>query len=205
MACSHSAMVPANGRGRRSDLALPDHSAPSERYNTAEGAPVATGLTDRRPPSHASRSATEAKAQDRRCRRLQLRGHRSDRRGSPPCLSRRQDCGSTPVCSSRRQNAAPVRRDDLPEGSSVAKARPTSSSRSEDALGRDCQMPYWYGDERCILEIATATAVWFHSAIAASADPLGARARADRRPRSAGIASRQIATRRQSRTAADGS
>jgi hypothetical protein len=24
-------------------------------------------------------------------------------------------------------------------------------------------MPYWYGDERCILEIATGTAIWYHS------------------------------------------
>ena len=26
-------------------------------------------------------------------------------------------------------------------------------------------MPYWYGDERCILEIATGTAIWYHSGL----------------------------------------
>src|ERR1019366_5120476 len=26
-------------------------------------------------------------------------------------------------------------------------------------------MPYWYGDERCILEIATETAIWYHSGL----------------------------------------
>jgi hypothetical protein len=26
-------------------------------------------------------------------------------------------------------------------------------------------MPYWYGDERCILEIVTGTAVWYHSGL----------------------------------------
>ena len=25
--------------------------------------------------------------------------------------------------------------------------------------------PYWYGDERCILEIVTGTAVWYHSGL----------------------------------------
>jgi len=26
-------------------------------------------------------------------------------------------------------------------------------------------MPYWYGDERCILEITTGTAIWYHSGL----------------------------------------
>ena len=26
-------------------------------------------------------------------------------------------------------------------------------------------MPYWYGDQRCILEITTGTAVWYHSGL----------------------------------------
>ena len=26
-------------------------------------------------------------------------------------------------------------------------------------------MPYWYGDERCILEIVTGTAIWYHSGL----------------------------------------
>ena len=46
--------------------------------------------------------------------------------------------------------------------------------------------PYWYGDERCILEIVTGTAVWYHSDCA-GADPLGAGARSHWRARCASI------------------
>ena len=46
--------------------------------------------------------------------------------------------------------------------------------------------PYWYGDERCVLEIVTGTAVWYHSGLR-SADPLGAHARSHGRARYAEI------------------
>ena len=45
-------------------------------------------------------------------------------------------------------------------------------------------MPYWYGDERCVLEIATGTAIWYHAGLppapirwALVRDPTGVRAR----------------------------
>jgi hypothetical protein len=44
---------------------------------------------------------------------------------------------------------------------------PKLSQRLENKKTRWARlsMPYWYGDERCILEIATGTAVWYHSGL----------------------------------------
>ena len=48
-------------------------------------------------------------------------------------------------------------------------------------------MPYWYGDQRCILEFTTGTAVWYHPGLPPAPDPLGAHARSNRRAGSAGV------------------
>ena len=52
----------------------------------------------------------------------------------------------------RRGNAASTQIDAL--HSKVLEKKTTHWTR--------LSMPYWYGDERCILEIATGTAIWYH-------------------------------------------
>ena len=83
------AMVPIPWTRRRWALPFLTILAPSERYNTRTQAPSqkADGLGS---PSHSPGSAMVAGSQDRRRRRLQFRGARSDRRGSPSCLSRHE-------------------------------------------------------------------------------------------------------------------
>ena len=87
------ALALAHGHGSRSmdtaalGHALPDHSGALRTLPHRTRAP--SQKADRFcSPSHSSGSAMGAEAQDRRRRRLQFRGTRSDRRGSPSCLSR---------------------------------------------------------------------------------------------------------------------
>ena len=83
---SAMAMVPVPWTRRRWALPFLTILAPSERYNTAHRRRHKK-LTDWA-RHHSSGAAMVAEAQDRRGRRFRLRGPRSDRRGSPPCLSR---------------------------------------------------------------------------------------------------------------------
>jgi DDE superfamily endonuclease len=81
------AMVPHSMDAATLGLALPDHSGALRTLQHGMQAPSqkADGLGS---PSYSPGSAMGARSQDRRRRRLQFRGARSDRRGSPPCLSR---------------------------------------------------------------------------------------------------------------------
>ena len=73
-------------------------------------------------------------------------------------------CGSTPVCSSRRRRTPPrPERTTTQKGTPVAQALRTP--RREKKRRTKLSMPYWYGDERCILEIMTGTAIWYHSGL----------------------------------------
>jgi hypothetical protein len=64
--------------------------------------------------------------------------------------------GSTPACSSRRHSAVPDRTDGHPRRGAGCPSSPNYSRLST---------PDWYGDERCILEIVTGTAIWYHSGL----------------------------------------
>ena len=84
-------------------------------------------------PSHTSGSPMGAKPQNRRRRRLQLLGARSDRRGSPPCLSRHE---AAPRRQSVRAGAgAPPRTARTPaqKRSAIAQTHPNAREQS-DAL-----------------------------------------------------------------------
>jgi hypothetical protein len=81
------AMVPHSMDAATLGLALPDHSGALRTLQHGMQAPSqkADGLGS---PSYSPGSAMGTRSQDRRRRRLQFRGARSDRRGSPSCLSR---------------------------------------------------------------------------------------------------------------------
>jgi hypothetical protein len=71
-------------------------------------------------------------------------------------------CASTPISSRQRRRAAPDNSDGPPKkGRSLPKLSQTLESKRWTKLS----MPYWYGDQRCALEIATGTAVWYHSGL----------------------------------------
>ena len=94
-------------------------------------------------------------------------------------------CGSTPICSSRRRRAlagkeGPAKKGRrLPKLCDVLKDKKTRWTR--------LRIPYWYGDERCALEIVTGTDGMASSGKDAGRDTLGARARSHRSARSAGF------------------
>jgi len=156
------AMVPVPWTRRRWALPFLTILAPSERYNTAHGhrhkkltdwarqaiLQVRRWVPDRKLifVADSSFSALELIAAVRRrvCLVTRLR---LDANLFAPAPARRP----------QRRGRPPLKGRQLPKLASMLENKKIRWTR--------LSMPYWYGDRRCVLEIATATAVWYHSGL----------------------------------------
>jgi hypothetical protein len=153
------AMVPVPWTRRRWALPFLTILAPSERYNTAHGhrhkkltdwarqaiLQVRRWVPDRKLifVADSSFSALELIAAVRRrvCLVTRLR---LDANLFAPAPARRP----------QRRGRPPLKGRQLPKLASMLENKKIRWTR--------LSMPYWYGDRRCVLEIATGTAVWYH-------------------------------------------
>jgi len=153
------AMVPVPWTRRRWALPFLTILAPSERYNTAHGRrhkkltdwarqailQVRRWVPDRKLifVADSSFSALELIAAVRRrvCLVTRLR---LDANLFAPAPARRP----------QRRGRPPLKGRQLPKLASMLENKKIRWTR--------LSMPYWYGDRRCVLEIATGTAVWYH-------------------------------------------
>jgi len=153
------AMVPVPWTRRRWALPFLTILAPSERYNTAHGRrhkkltdwarqailQVRRWVPDRKLifVADSSFSALELIAAVRRhvCLVTRLR---LDANLFAPAPARRPE----------RRGRPPLKGRQLPKLASMLENKKIRWTR--------LSMPYWYGDRRCVLEIATGTAVWYH-------------------------------------------
>ena len=153
------AMVPVPWTRRRWALPFLTILAPSERYNTAHGhrhkkltdwarqaiLQVRRWVPDRKLifVADSSFSALELIAAVRRrvCLVTRLR---LDANLFAPAPARRPE----------RRGRPPLKGRQLPKLASMLENKKIRWTR--------LSMPYWYGDRRCVLEIATGTAVWYH-------------------------------------------
>ncbi len=159
---SAMAMVPVPWARRRWALPFLTILAPSERYNTAHGRRHKK-LTD---------WARQAILQVRRWLPKHMIVVVADSSFAALDLIaavRRHVCLVTRLRLDASLFEPPPKRHASQKGRPPKKGRrlPKLSQRLEDKKTRwtRLSMPYWYGDERCILEIATGTAVWYHSGL----------------------------------------
>ena len=157
------AMVPVPWDWRRWALPFLTILAPSERYNTAHGrrhkkltdwARQAILQVRRWLPKRTRSSSSPTPVSPRWIWIAAVRHHvcfvtrlRLDASLFEPAPERRPGQNGRPPKKGRR----------LPKLTELIEDKKTSWAR--------LSTPYWYGDERCILEIVTGTAVWYHSGL----------------------------------------